>query len=135
MVNVIKSVSDIGCDLHSREPIRENRKVGVFWISEAICKVRAVNVLVYEVDVIAGHRCSEELDQANEMTLAYQQQLLLELRRLDRPSEPTLDNEDVFAAYRAPPSGGRRGGREPFGKEVVGGFTDLGELVDVRIFR
>lgn len=54
VVDVIKSVGDIGCDLHSRDPSRENCEVRVFRVSETSGKVRALNVLVDEVNVVVG---------------------------------------------------------------------------------
>lgn len=53
-MDVIKSVGDIGCDLHSRDPSRENCEVRVFRVSETSGKVRALDVLVDEVNVVVG---------------------------------------------------------------------------------
>lgn len=52
MVDVIEAVGEVGRDLHSREPGREDRVARVSTVSETIGEIHSGDEIVHEVDVI-----------------------------------------------------------------------------------
>lgn len=64
VVHVIEAIGDVGGDLHAGEPRGQNGEFGVVRVAEAVGKVGALDVFVDEVDVGAGERGTEELDEA-----------------------------------------------------------------------
>ena len=51
-MNIIESVSEIGGDLHAREPRGQIGEARVQPIAEAIEEINAANVIIDEIDVI-----------------------------------------------------------------------------------
>lgn len=133
MVDVVEPVSQVRRDLHSRDPIRQNCEIRVSRVSETICEASAINVIVNEVNVVSRNRSPEELDQAPMVAFANHRQQFANLRSLDGAAELSLEDDHVFAADRAAPSG--RGGGELLGKKIAGGGADFGDVVDVGILR
>ena len=132
-MDVIKPVSQVRRDLHSRDPIRQNREIRVSRVSETIREASAFDVIVDEVNVVSRNRSPEELDQAPMVTFANHRQQFTNLRGLDRAAELALEDDRVFAADGAAPSGG--GGGKPLGLKVAGGGAYFGEVVDVGVLR
>lgn len=69
-MNVIEAVCEICGNLHSRDPIGENREMDVLRVSQTIGEIRAVDEFVDEVDVVAGDGSAEELDDADVVAAA-----------------------------------------------------------------
>jgi len=133
VVNVIEAVSEICGDLHSRHPRGEDGEVHVVFVAEAVGEGGAVvDEVVDEVDVVAGDGGAEELDDADVVAAADDGEELLELWSLELAAELALEDNDIGAAEGAAPA--RGGGGVAFGEEVVGGGTDFGEVIDVRVF-
>lgn len=135
MVDVIKAVSEVRRDLHSREPGRENREARVFRVSKTTSKVRSRNEFVHEVDVVSGGGSAEKLDQATMVAPANRGEPALQLWQLHRTAKLPLEDDRFFTTQGAPPRGRRRRRREPILQEVAGGGGNLGELVDMRLIR
>lgn len=62
MVDVIEAMSEVGRNLHSRHPGREDRVARVSRVSETIGEVRPGDEFVHEIDTISRYRRAEELD-------------------------------------------------------------------------
>lgn len=131
IVDVIETVRHVGCDLHPRDPRLEIGEARVPAVAEAVGEAGAGDELVDEEDDGAGDRRAEEFHEAAVVAPADEREAATELRKINLLAEVAARNDDVALANYAAP-GGRREAR---GREIGGCGGDLGEVVDVRVFR
>lgn len=70
IVHVIKRVSEIRRNLHSRHPGRKHGEVRVPRVAEAIGEVTTGDEVVNEVDMVTGDRRAEKLHDVNMVAAA-----------------------------------------------------------------
>lgn len=114
----IESVCEIGGDLHPRDPRREIGEARVPAIAEAIGEACTLDVIVHEVNVVAGNRSSEEFHEAAVVAPANDGEAVTEFRDVHLAAEFSLENDDVSVANGASPG---RGGELVVAGEISGG--------------
>lgn len=80
MVDVIEAVSEIGSDLHPRNPSGEIGEARVQRVSQAISEINTANEFIDEVNVVTGDGSAEEFNQAAMVAPADNGEAISELR-------------------------------------------------------
>lgn len=131
VVDVIDAVCDVGRDLHPRGPRVELGEARVSAVAEAIGEAGAGDEFVDEEDGGAGDGGAEEFDEAAVVAAADEGEAATEVGEVELAAEGAAGDDGVAVAEGAAAGGGG----EARGGEVGGGGGDLGEMVDVRVFR
>ncbi|CAH9135956.1 unnamed protein product [Cuscuta epithymum] len=134
-MDVIQAGGDIRSNLNSQRPIRENREIRVPRVSQSIAKIRSMDILIHQVDIIPEYCDPLERNQARVVTSAYHRHPFDQLRRINQSAELPLDNNDVLAAQPAAPGGGGGGGGRTRLCEIFRGGADFREVIDSRLLR
>lgn len=135
VVDVVETVGKVCGDLHSRDPSGEDREARVLLVAEDLGERPAAGEFVDEVDVFARDGRAEETDDSRVVAPADDGEPFLEFMHVVFSPELPLEDDRFLPAQSAAPAG--RGGRRrvPLGEEIVGGGSNLGDVVDVGILR
>lgn len=131
IVDVIESVCHVGCDLHPRGPRVESGEARVSAVTEAVGEAGAGDEFVDEEDGSAGDGGTEEFDETAVVAPADEGEAVAKLREVEVAADGATGDDGVAVAEGAAAGGGG----EALDGEVGGGGGDLGEEIDVRVFR